>query len=246
MNNDDLIQEPVAVEAAPAAKPSRMGWRLVVVIVALLVIGILAYPSLQKWWGGAAATPAEAPTALPTTISGPATAVQANPNSAQAQFDLANAYVKAGQWEQALTAYQKVIELDPNFQGAYANMGVVYYQLQQLDLAATQYQKALELNPNDGDVAYNLGALYLQQALSGGASPNPDLLAQAINQLKHATELKPQLAEPFFALGVAYASLNQPTEAIEAFETFLARDSGQDSRASQEAERYLKALRQQQ
>jgi tetratricopeptide (TPR) repeat protein len=180
----------------------------------------------------------------PAAFTALSATAQANPDSAQSQFDLGNAYVKAGQWQPALVAYQKVIELDPTFQGAYANMGVVYYQLGQLDLAAAQYQKALELNPNDGDVAYNLGALYLQQALSGG-SPQPDLLNQAITQLKHATELKPDLAEPFFALGVAYKTLNQKAEAIESFETFLARYSGQDSRASQEAEQYLQLLRQQ-
>jgi hypothetical protein len=53
------------------------------------------------------------------------------------------------------------------------------------------------------------------------------------------------LAEPYFSLGVAYKTLNQKEKAIQAFETFLARYKGQDPRASQEAQQYLEALRQQ-
>jgi tetratricopeptide (TPR) repeat protein len=55
--------------------------------------------------------------------------------------------------------------------------------------------------------------------------------------------LNPDLAEPYFSLGVAYNALNQKEQAIEAFETFLARDTGEDPRAGQEAQRYLEALR---
>jgi Tfp pilus assembly protein PilF len=178
-------------------------------------------------------------------IVAPEATAQANPDSAQAQFELGNSYVQTGQWAKALAAYQKAVELDPNYQAAYANMGVVYYQMEQLDLAAAQYKKALELNANDGDVAYNLGALYLQQALLNSNPPNPDLLSQAIEQLEHASELDPNRAEPYFTLGVSYQALNQKEKAIQAFETFLARDTGQDARASQEAQDYLKTLRNQ-
>jgi tetratricopeptide (TPR) repeat protein len=88
-----------------------------------------------------------------------------------------------------------------------------------------------------------LGALYIQQALLSGDTPDPALLDQAITQLKQAAELNPDLAEPYFSLGVAYNALNQKEQAIEAFETFLARDTGEDPRAGQEAQRYLEALR---
>jgi superkiller protein 3 len=182
---------------------------------------------------------------IPSQLTGPEAAAQANPDSAQAQFELGNSYVNAGEWQKALTAYQKTVELDPNYQAAYANMGVVYYQLEQLDLAALQYKKALELDPKDADVAYNLGALYLQQALINSNPPNPDLLKQAIDQLQNVVELDPNLAEPYFSLGVAYKTLNQKEKAIQAFETFLARYKGQDPHASQEAQQYLEALRKQ-
>lgn len=241
-----MVEEiPDSPDTPDSLQTKRRGlsWRLVLAMVALVMMAILVYPWVSKQFGSQSAAQVPVWTTVTDSANGPVATAQANPNSAQAQFEMGNVYVQANQWEQALVAYQKAVELDPKFQGAYANMGVVYYQLAQLDLAAAQYQKALELNPNDGEVAYNLGALYLQQALSKSNPPNQDLLNQAVNQLNHAAKLKSQLAEPYFSLGVAYSALNQKEAAIQAFETFLARDSGKDPRAGQEAQRYLESLR---
>jgi tetratricopeptide (TPR) repeat protein len=253
MDNDPIIdeQENLADDQLPISELSSttdtsrisLSWQIAIAIGALLIVGLLSYPFLQKRFS-INTTENDTPSSeVQTAAIAPETTVQADPESAAAQFELGNAYVQSGQLEQAVAAYQKAIELDPNYEAAYANLGVVYYQLQRLDLAVLQYQKALELNPDDGEVAYNLGALYLQQALLSGDQPDPDLLDQAIAQLQQAQELSPNLAEPYFSLGVAYDALNRSEEAIEAFETFLARDTGQDPRAGQEAQRYLENLR---
>ncbi|MBE7556635.1 MAG: tetratricopeptide repeat protein [Anaerolineales bacterium] len=246
MNDEPAAEEEVAESSAsPERRSQSLGWRSILAILSLVIVGILAYQFFEEQNRAGPATPANVSPPVPTQVTAPEATAQANPNSAQAQFELGNAYTDAGQWEQAQAAFQKAIELDPNFQSAYANLGVVYYQLGQLDLSASQYQKALELDPTDGDVAYNLGALYLQQALLKGNPPDPDSVKQAVDQLQQAIELDPDLAEPYFSLGVAYKALNQKTEAIQAFETFLARNSNQDPRASQEAQRYLDTLRSQ-
>lgn len=235
MEDIPVNEQPLEAPAASSqASPTSTGllWRIVLAVVAVAIIAVLVYPFVrQRLAAPAGSEPAQE------------TAVEAG--SAQAQFEMGNSHAQAGRWDQARAAYQKAIELDPNFQAAYANLGVVYYQLEQLDLAASQYQKALELDPDDGDVAYNLGALYLQQALMSGEQPDPAQLERAVTQLKQAAELSPDLAEPYFSLGVAYQVLGQAGQAIEAFETFLARDTAQDPRASQEAQRYLEQLRSQ-
>ena len=210
--------------------------RLIVGVIAVIVIAIFAISFLQ---GQTDNDQNEFGADSPDNVA------LSDPNSAAEQFQLGNTHYEAGQWVQAIAAYQKAIELDPNYQAAYANLGVTYYQQQQFDLAASQYEKALELNPEDGDVAYNLGVLYLQQSLSQGGQPNLDLLNQAIAQLQTASEMSPELAEPYFSLGVAYFSLNQNAEAIQAFDTFLSLDSTQDPQARQEAERYLQILQEQ-
>jgi tetratricopeptide (TPR) repeat protein len=246
MDEPENIIDDEAVSPEPADAPETknigLSWRMVFAIVALVIVGVFAYPFIQDWLNPG--TPAPSSLSEPqTAVTESEAAVQADPDSPEAQFELGNSYVRSGQLELALAAYHRAIELDPDYQTAYANLGVVYYQLQQLNLAALQYQKALELNPNDGEVAYNLGALYLQQALSSGSQPDPQKLDQAIAQIKRAMELSPELAEPYFSLGVAYTAQNESEQAIEAFETFLELDTGRDPRAKQEAERYLQNLR---
>lgn len=242
--NDEQVgsEQPVGPAPSTATKNQGLRWQTLVGVLAFGIIAVFAYQYFRDQSGLRPTIPASVSPVAAPQLSGPEATAQANPNSAQAQFELGNAYASKGQWSQAQAAYQKAIELDPKFQSAYANLGVVYYQLEQLDLAASQYQKAMELDPKDGDVAYNLGALYLQQALLS-TTPNPDLLQQAVEQLQQAKELDPKLAEPYFSLGVAYNAMNQKNEAIEAFETFLDLNSGQDPRANQEAQRYLDALR---
>lgn len=210
-----------------------LAWRIAMAVIALVVIAIIAYPFIQNQLS--------APSAA---TGGNERSGGDNPDSAQAQFELGNQYAQTGEWDQAVAAYNRSIELDPSHQGAYANLGVVYYQQGEFDLAIAQYQKALELDPDDGEVAYNLGALYLQQALSATemGQPDPALLEQAIKQLQYAIELSPNLAEPYFSLGVAYGAQNQKQQAIEAFETYLERETGQDPFARQKAEEYLEAL----
>jgi len=235
MDNSDMSETVFTDEQplppAPESQGIGMVWKIVIAVVALGIIAISAYSFLQNQPG---AQPQSQSQSSENSITG---------SSAEELFQQGNAFVEAGQLQQAATAYQQAVEMDPEYQAAYANLGVVYYQLEQLDLAAQQYEKALEINPDDGDVAYNLGALRLQQALSGGGQPDEDLLNQAIDQLETALELSPDLAEPHFTLGVAYATLNRREEAIAAFEQFLEKDTGQDPRASQEAERYLESLK---
>jgi tetratricopeptide (TPR) repeat protein len=247
MDNEDNPEAPLSPtdeQFFVDDKRSNIGliWRIVVVVAALAIVVILAYPFIQQRLPDSnrdASSPPDAEAIAPA----PALTLEANPDTAEGWFELGKTYYKAGQWAQAVVAFQKTIELDPNYQAAYANLGAAYHRQDQLDLAATQYEKALDLSPDDGEVVYNLAAIYIQQATQSGGRPDPNLLNQAIEQLNRALELSPDTAEPYFGLGVAYAALNQREEAIQAFETFLDRDSGQDPRASEEAQRYLQLLR---
>jgi Flp pilus assembly protein TadD len=217
-------------------------WRLAALALALVIIAVLGYPLLQKQLAGATDSNPAPAADTQSVVATPAVEAPADPNSAEGWFELGKAHYKANQYAQAAAAFQKAVELDPTYQAAYANLGATYHRQNRLDLAAAQYEKALELKPDDGEVVYNLAAVYLQQATRGG-QPDPKLLQKAIDQLNRARELSPNAAEPYFGLGVAYMLLNQRDQAAQSFETFLTRDSGQDPRASQEAQNYLKMLR---
>ena len=241
MDTEDVVDEQFL---APSPQGNKLGliWRVVIIVAALAIIAFLAYPLLQEQLKRDSGSNLDLPPEVQATVAPPQATAQANPDSAEAWFELGKAYYKVEQWDRAVAAFQKVIELDPNHQAAYANLGAVYHRQNKLDLAASQYEKALELNPDDGEVTYNLAALYLQKATQGG-QVDRDLMNQAIIQLNRALELSPDAAEPYFGLGVAYMALNQREDAIQAFETFLNRDTGQDPRAGQEAQRYLQMLR---
>ena len=213
----------------------NLNWQITTLVMAVFII-LTASACTQS-------PPAEpvAPASQPAQPNAPPTfASQAT--TAEEFFQEGNTFAQSAQLQNAVSAYQKAIELDPEYQAVYANLGVVYYQLEQLDLAAQQYEKALELNPDDGEVTYNLGALNLQRALISGTDPDPELMAQAISLLERALELSPGLAEPYFSLGVAYIAQDNKEKAIESFQSFLEKDSGNDPRASQEAQRYLDTL----
>jgi tetratricopeptide (TPR) repeat protein len=231
-----LDDETLPSDEAEKGRSVGLIWRIVAGVTALVIIAGLIYPLFPR-------SSQVAPLPTPTIAPAMDVTLEATPNSAQGWFELGKTYYKAGQWEQAVAAFKQVIALDPQHQAAYANLGATYHRLNQLDQAETHYQKALELNPKDGEVVYNLAALYLQKAMPGGGQPDPVLVNQALDQLRRAQELSPNAAEPYFGLGVAYMMLNQRDQAIQAFETFLKRDSGQDPQAGQEAQRYLKMLR---
>ena len=232
--------EPQSTSTKSESKRFGLIWRVVAAVVAVVIVVILAYPWVQSQFKEDESI--NTPVKSQSTAAIPEATVQVKPDSAGAWFELGKAHYQDGQWDQAVDAFQKVIELDPSFQAAYANLGAAYHRQERLDLAVSQYEQALALNPEDGEVIYNLAAVYIQQATQSG-QPDPDLLEKAITQLQHALELSPDAAEPYFGLGVAYMVLNWQAEAIDAFGAFLARDSGQDPRASQEAQRYLQMLR---
>lgn len=242
--NNEPVGEADVVTAPEERKGLGLGWRIGVGIVALVVLGVVAYPLfVREQFGTQNNVEVSVPPEAQSVLAEPLATAQANPDSAEAQFELGNAYYQTQQWNLAVETYQNVIETDPDFQAAYANLGATYYQLLQFNLAASQYEKALELDPQDGESAYNLGAIYLQQALSQGQQPDADLLAQAVEQIENALEISPDLAEPHFTLGVAYMALNQKEAAIQAFETYLSLDTDTTSQARQNAQGYLNTLR---
>ena len=60
----------------------------------------------------------------------------------------ANERAKQGEYEEAIKAYNRVIELDPVFINAYYNRGVAKIQLKESQEAIEDFNKAIECNPN--------------------------------------------------------------------------------------------------
>lgn len=78
-------------------------------------------------------------------------------------FDEADAYSKAGQFEDALLIYDRIIQIDARNAGAYGNKGNVLRKRGKLKNALAAYNIALEIDPNRpsilnarGDILYKL------------------------------------------------------------------------------------------
>jgi tetratricopeptide (TPR) repeat protein len=77
------------------------------------------------------------------------TAININPNYADAYHNLANTYQQMGQVDLAVENYQKALEINPQIWQSYQNLAAIYFNQGEYDLAEENIKKALEVNPGD-------------------------------------------------------------------------------------------------
>src|SRR5690606_9759921 len=88
------------------------------------------------------------------------------PNNDEIQVEILNAYVRAGQVDRAIEAYDARIAADPNDPLYRYNYGSLLLQAERFDEAIEQLSRAIELDPQNANAFYNLGAAYQNQAAS--------------------------------------------------------------------------------
>ena len=81
---------------------------------------------------------------------------QVSSNSARSYFNKGRALAQAGQFKEAIEAFQQVLRLDPRNAHAYNNISFVYGKMGQHSEALDAARKALEIQP---DNAYAYGRL---------------------------------------------------------------------------------------
>jgi tetratricopeptide (TPR) repeat protein len=110
---------------------------------------------------------------------------QNEPGNAQFYFDRGSAYGQKGQYDRAISDFNKALEINPGYAEAYNNRGVAYGFKGQHDKAISDYSKAIEIDP-EGVKAYHNRAW--QYTLKGQFD-------QAISDLKKALEINPNNAD---------------------------------------------------
>jgi tetratricopeptide (TPR) repeat protein len=78
------------------------------------------------------------------------------PQSPQETYKAANAIYKGGNFEQAASAYEKILSQGYRTAEVYYNLGNCYYKLNKIGKAILSFQRAQKLAPNDEDVKHNL------------------------------------------------------------------------------------------
>ena len=78
---------------------------------------------------------------------------------AEAHYNLGKVYQKLGKEQEAMSSYQKVIQIDSNYVKAHNNLGRVFQDLGKYQKALSCYQEAIKLNPEYTEAHYNLGCV---------------------------------------------------------------------------------------
>lgn len=109
-------------------------------------------------------------------------AVNKNPDRAEAWIQVGYCKVKQGRTAEAVNAYKRALRLRPNSVEAHNKLGDAYYFMGRLAEAAETYKRAARLRPDLAEAYYNLGMTYLE-------------LGDRAAALTHARRLEPLDAE---------------------------------------------------
>ena len=125
-----------------------------------------------------------------------------------------NSYFSLGQFDRAISLYEKAILIKPNYFEAHCNLGQSNHKLGQLDTAVRSYKKAVDINP---ELAVNhtnkiLSVIYF---FSKGQIPD------ALSLLEILIKNSPKDALLFNMIGGCYAALGEVDMSIQNYEKAL-------------------------
>jgi len=139
-------------------------------------------------------------------------AVELDPASADAHYNMANAYARLGRVNEAIAAYEMCIQLRPNWPNPYVNLGSTMLQAGQTEDAVEQFDRALELDPSMTLARYNRATAWITL---GRLDP-------AIYELLSLLDRAPELAANIhMSIGQAYLAKQDTTRARRAFQEAL-------------------------
>jgi len=133
------------------------------------------------------------------------------PSSFVNHNNLGDMYARHGNYEMAITEFQKAVELNPVYASAYHNIGNVYVQMSKTEEAIESYQKAIKIAPGLWQSNQNLAVLFYQEGK----------YQEAVDCLVKAISANPQNSLLFSNLGITYQQLGNKEEAAKAYEEAL-------------------------
>jgi len=117
--------------------------------------------------------------------------------------------------QEALAAYQKVLDLDPAHAAAYINVGTLYYNRQDYAQAEANYRKAVQVDPRYALAYFDLGNVLDET----GRVP------EAIKSYRTALVLAPTYADAHYNLALAFEKMGQPRHALNHWRTYVRLDN---------------------
>jgi tetratricopeptide (TPR) repeat protein len=104
---------------------------------------------------------------------------QTDGQNTQALIDLGNNMKNSGKFQEAIDAYQKVLQLTPNNDEVAVDIGNCYLAMKMRETAMESYKKAISINPNNYRAHWDLGLIFIVQGRE----------AEARGEMKKAIEI---------------------------------------------------------
>lgn len=140
--------------------------------------------------------------------------IEVEPSCLEGLSLLGNTLGKLMEFDGAVSAYKKALDLAPDRSALHGRLAAVYHEMGSLDDAVKEYGRAIELNPKDGLSYMNLGALFFNEGKIDGAVAN----------YKKALELLPKEPIIHSNLGKLYVGQGLFDKAIVEFQKSLKID----------------------
>jgi len=112
-----------------------------------------------------------------------------------------------GKFDQALSHYNRALQLNPKYSKTYSNLGIALKSMGRLDDAITNYRRAIELEPGYTEAYNNLGNAFRLQGKYD----------EAVDCLRRAIALNPDIPDIHYNLGLTFQLQDKPEEAIVYF-----------------------------
>lgn len=112
-------------------------------------------------------------------------------------------YSIQGQYNKAISDYNKAISINSRYASSYYSRGQVYCFLNNLSQAISDCDRAIKLNPAEYDAYYIRGNVYTKQYN----------WPKAVDDFNKVIEINPKYADAYFNLGNIYALIGDPVKA---------------------------------
>lgn len=148
-------------------------------------------------------------------------------SKALAEYSIATLLEGAGDAKKARDAYGRALQEDLSYYPAHMRLGLLALTEGDTTAAMSELALASDIATDDAYVHY----------LNGWVLGKAKHTAEAVAELKKATELEPYYALPNLVLGAQYETLEKGPEAVAAYERFLALASQHDPQRTFASER---------
>jgi tetratricopeptide (TPR) repeat protein len=117
--------------------------------------------------------------------------------------------------DNAIAAYQRVLELDPTHAAAHINVGTLYYNRQEYALAEKHYRAAIAVDPRYALAYFDLGNVLDETGR----------VHEAIQAYLTALQLAPTYADAHYNLALAYEKVKEPRKALKHWRAYVKLDT---------------------